>query len=63
LEETMIGPRRLEHDSGDVEPFELFDQGAMALRVVRDTEAFAGGVDRDVESVFRNVDADALCYR
>jgi hypothetical protein len=43
LEETVIGPRRLEHDSGDVEPFELFDQGAMALRVVRDTEAFAGG--------------------
>src|SRR5580693_10373858 len=32
LEETVIGPRRLEHDSGDVEPFELFDQGAMALR-------------------------------
>ncbi len=34
----------------------------MALRGVGDAEALALGVDRDVERVFRNVDADVSCY-
>ena len=63
LEQAMVGPCRLENDSGDIEPFEPFDDGAMAFRIVRDAEALAGGMDRHVESVFGNVDAHALCYR
>jgi len=63
LEQAMVGPCRLENDSGDIEPFEPFDDGAMAFRIVRDAEALAGGMDRHVESVFRNVDPDALGYR
>jgi hypothetical protein len=35
----------------------------MAFRIVRDAEALAAGMDRRVESVFRNVDAHVLCYR
>src|SRR5215813_2234935 len=63
LKPAMVGPCRLENDSGDIEPFKPFDEGAMAFRIVRDAEALAAGVDRHVESVLRNVDADALCYR
>jgi hypothetical protein len=32
----------------------------MAFRIVRDAEVLAAGMDRHVESVFRNVDAHAL---
>jgi hypothetical protein len=35
----------------------------MAFRIVGDAEALAAGMDRHVESVFRNVDADALRCR
>ena len=63
LEQAMVGPCRLENDSGDIEPFKPFDEGAMAFRIVGDAEALAAGMDRHVESVFRNVDADALCCR
>jgi hypothetical protein len=63
LKQAMVSPCRLENDSGDIEPFDPFDEGAMAFRIVGDAEALAGGMDRHVESVFRNVDADALCYR
>src|SRR5277367_6477255 len=63
LEQAMVGPCRLENDSGDIEPFKPFDEGAMAFRIVRDAKALAARMDRHVESVFRNVDADALCCR
>ena len=63
LEQAMVGPCRLENDSGDIEPFKPFDEGAMAFRIVRDAKALAARMDRHVESVFRNVDADALRYR
>jgi hypothetical protein len=63
LEQAMVRPCRLENDSGDIEPFQPFDESAMAFRIVRDAEALAAGMDRHVESVFRNVDADALCCR
>jgi hypothetical protein len=63
LKQAMVGPRGLENDSGDIEPFKPFDQGAMAFRIVGDAKALAGGMDRHLESVFRNVDADALRYR
>jgi hypothetical protein len=63
LEQAMVGPCRLENDSGDIEPFKPFDEGAMAFRIVGDAEALAAGMDRYVERVFRNVDADALRYR
>ena len=33
----------------------------MASGIVGDAEALARGQDRDVERVFRNVDADVLC--
>ena len=62
LEQAMISPRSLENDPSDIESFEPLDEGAMALRAVGDAEALAGGMNRDVESIFRNVDADALCY-
>jgi hypothetical protein len=35
----------------------------MAFKIVRDAEVLAAGMDRHVESVFRNVDPDALRYR
>jgi hypothetical protein len=63
LEQAMVSPCRLENDSGDVKLLKPFDEGAMAFRIVRDAEALAAGMDRHVESVFRNVDAHALCYR
>jgi hypothetical protein len=59
----MVSSCRLENDPGDIEPFKPFDEGAMAFTIVRDAEALAAGMDRHVESVFRNVDADALGYR
>ena len=63
LEQAMVGPCRLENDSGDIESFKPFDEGAMAFRIVRDAKALAARMDRHVESIFRNVDADALRYR
>jgi hypothetical protein len=30
----MVGPCRLENDSGDIEPFKPFDEGAMAFRCI-----------------------------
>jgi hypothetical protein len=62
LEQAMVGPCRLENDSGDIEPSKPFDEGAMAFRIVCDAKALTAGMDRYVESVFRNVDADALRY-
>jgi hypothetical protein len=59
----MVGPCRLENDSGDIEPFKRSDEGAMAFRIVRDAKALAARMDRHVESIFRNVDPDALGYR
>jgi hypothetical protein len=35
----------------------------MAFRIVRDAKALTARMDRHVESIFRNVDADALRYR
>ena len=58
----MVGPCRLETNSGHIESFKPLDESAMAFRIVRDAETLAAGMDRHVESVFRNVDADALCY-
>jgi hypothetical protein len=63
LEQAMVTSCRLENDSGDIECFKPFDEGAIAFKIVRDAEALAAGMDRHVESVFRNVDPDALCYR
>jgi hypothetical protein len=63
LEQAMVRPCRLENDWRDIEPFKPFDEGAMAFRIVRDAEALAAWMDRHVESVFRTVDADALCCR
>ena len=57
----MVGPCRLENDSGEIEPFKPFDEGAMAFKIVRDAEALAAGMDPYVESVFRNIDPDVLC--
>jgi hypothetical protein len=51
----MVRACRLENDTGDVEAFKPFDEGAMALRIVRDAEALAAGMDRHVKSVLRNV--------
>ena len=62
LEEAMVSPCRLEHDARDREALEPLDEGAMAFRGVGDAEALALGVNRDVEHVFRNVEADASCY-
>lgn len=61
FEQAMIGARGFEDDSADLEPSEPFDEGAMASGIVGDAEALARGQDRDVERVFRNVDADVLC--
>ena len=66
LEQAMIGPPcRLENDSGDIEPFKPFDEGAMAFRwIVRDAKALAARMDRLRRVSFENVDADALrAYR
>ena len=63
LEQAMIGAGGLEDDASDVKLPEPSNEGEMAVAVVCDAEGLAGRVDGDVESVFRNVDADALCYR
>jgi hypothetical protein len=63
LEQAMVGPCRLENDPGDIEPLKPLDEGAMAFRIIGDAEALAAGMDRHVESIFRNVDADALRCR
>jgi hypothetical protein len=55
LEQAMVGPGRLEHDPGDCEALQLFEEGAMAFRRVGDAEVLAFGRDRDIESVFGNV--------
>ena len=46
LQQAMVGPCRLENDSGDIEPFKPFDEGAMAFRIVRDAKAVAVRMDR-----------------